>query len=161
MTEYKPGQRLTLAHDDGTVLVGTVLSQYDVTTNEDEMWFDAQNLQRFRLDGILSRFRVTHIDGQPVPETPTLPTEPGAYQAERGRQVFLLNREGDWFDADGTPSFGHGNPPEDYGTLTRLMTLDEARPIIAREIEQFFRENPEPLASHIVRAIEQGPEVSE
>lgn len=122
MTEYKPGQYLTLEFPDGTGAFTLVVPRHP--------------------DAIISLIdreasagpTVTHVNGEPVHETPTLPTEPGAYQAERGRQVFLLNREGDWFDADGTPSFGHGNSPEDYRTLTRLVTLDEARPIIAAEV---------------------------
>lgn len=52
---------------------------------------------------------------------PELPTEPGAYHGSRHNSIFLLNREGNWFDVDGTPSDGHGNNPEDYLPLVRMV----------------------------------------
>lgn len=120
--QFTPGQRVTLAHDDGTVLVGTVARNGHT--------IDIAALDTFaRLDSWEGKgFRVTHIDGEPVPAAPTLPTEEGVY----------LDREDQVWEAgeDGVLVYGvdPSEKPEDWAPFRRLVPQGENRAAIAREV---------------------------
>lgn len=160
MTEYKPGQRLTLTHEAWPApLIWTVY--------RDGRYIEHPGLGGMFLHQLEEGVSITHVDGYPIAEIPTLPTLIGAaiqWPPYGDLRTVALRTGSDGWQVTGRPGYASNHEilsMVGYQGFLPLVTLDEARPIIAREIEQFFRETPNPLASRIVRAIAWGPEVSE
>lgn len=137
MTEYNPGQRLTLAHDDGSMIVGT----YGRDVVREEKWLIwAGGVDPF--GALVERgFRVTHLDGEPLPEAPALPSQDGAYGP--------FDLDGDvWYYAtyEEVPrGFVEANWEPEY--WHPVGTLDEHRPIIAAEVFHWFEQAYRDLAN--------------
>lgn len=124
--QFSPGQRLTLAHDDGTVLVGTIDQEWGPLS---AMIFHPTAAPKLELKLFLANgFRVTHTDGVPVPDAPQLPTEPGVY-ADADGDPWTLDDEGQW-DAPRAAVMS----PGDYLPFTRLDTEAAWRSKIAAEV---------------------------
>lgn len=135
MTEYKPGQRLTLTHEEWPApLVWTVY--------RDGRYIEHPGLGGMFLHQLEEGVSITHVDGYPVPETPPLPTEPGIYVPREvgsvaGRIYRLSLGSNEW------SSWGRTDEEAARDVLgvdpVRVMTLDEARPTIAAEVTDWMR----------------------
>lgn len=134
-TPYKPGQRLTLEHDDGTRLPGTV-----ERAPMGSPYLKTSLLNLLVVDFEPRGFRVTEVDGVPVPDAPELPTEPGAYLDGQG-DLWTLTPSGLWYDRNGeTRPIACNRRLVAIAPFTRLDTEAAWRSKIAAEVIDWIQE---------------------
>lgn len=127
MTKYKPGDKVTLEHEDGSKLVDRAIH-----TDGRGAYPAALVLESFwDLDNLPEGWRVTKHN----PKHEPLPTEPGAYADCHGA-YWLLGHAGDWYSMHDLKNW-KAEVVSRFAPLTRLVPAGSE----AREVLNWIRDS--------------------